>query len=65
MNSITKNGKFAIIFHLVHEGAIVLDVGCGSGELGEILRLRKKCTVIGIDIDPQAIETAKKSLMMF
>lgn len=43
----------------VPEGALVLDIGCGSGMLGKYLSLHKRCVVDGVDIDPQAVELAK------
>ena len=44
-----------IIARLVHPGASVLDLGCGSGELLQLLAREKKARVQGIEIDDQAI----------
>jgi len=44
-----------IIAGLVHPGASVLDLGCGSGELLHLLAREKKARVQGIEIDDQAI----------
>ena len=38
-------------------GARVLDLGCGPGRLAELLAGRG-CTVVGIDVDPDALEAA-------
>ncbi len=44
-----------IIADLVHEQATVLDLGCGNGELLELLRERKDINGQGIEIDDEAI----------
>jgi len=51
-----------IIYQLLGGGLKVLDVGCGSGRLGENLRLVKNCYVVGIEIDDQAVSLAKQRL---
>jgi SAM-dependent methyltransferase len=40
-------------------GSVVLDVGCGTGMLGQFLCEHKACIVDGVDIDPEAIALAK------
>lgn len=40
------------IFEQVPAGSIVLDIGCGSGKLANILTIWKKCRVYCIDKDP-------------
>jgi SAM-dependent methyltransferase len=42
------------------QGASVLDYGCGSGEFSRVLALRG-ARVVGIDISPKLIETARAS----
>ncbi|WP_026462517.1 class I SAM-dependent methyltransferase [Adhaeribacter aquaticus] len=41
------------------EGELILDLGCGTGDLAAVIRDRK-ATVIGIDSSPDMIETASK-----
>jgi len=41
---------------------IVLDVGCGSGTLGEALKQDAGISIFGVDIAPQAVEVAKGRL---
>jgi methionine biosynthesis protein MetW len=57
-----RNGKLAIIYNLIEPNVKVLDVGCGTGQLGEMLKIEKNCYVAGVDVDPRAIEEARKRL---
>lgn len=43
----------------VPRGALVLDVGCGSGMMGRFLSENNECVVDGVDIDPEAVELAR------
>jgi methionine biosynthesis protein MetW len=55
-----------IIADLVHEDATVLDLGCGNGELLELLRERKNINGQGIEIDDEAIyRCVQKGLTVF
>jgi O-antigen biosynthesis protein len=44
----------------VKEKSVVLDIGCGQGRFGKVLK-KRECTVYGIDYDQNAIEYAKNS----
>jgi len=46
----------AVIARHMPEGARVLDVGCGDGELMAVLRADKGVDVRGLEIDPEAVE---------
>ena len=46
----------AVIAANVAQGARVLDVGCGEGELMEVLQLQKGCDARGMEIDAEAVE---------
>lgn len=46
------------IIDLIPFGSIVLDVGCGSGMLGEYLSGKKGCIVDGVDLNVDAINIA-------
>jgi 2-polyprenyl-3-methyl-5-hydroxy-6-metoxy-1,4-benzoquinol methylase len=57
-----KNNSWTHLYDYVPQKARVLDVGCSSGNFGEVLRHDKKCEVVGLDIDKADIEKAKKNL---
>jgi GT2 family glycosyltransferase/predicted Zn-dependent protease/2-polyprenyl-3-methyl-5-hydroxy-6-metoxy-1,4-benzoquinol methylase len=40
----------------------VLDVGCGAGRLGQALKQRQPCRVLGIERDPEAAQAARTRL---
>lgn len=56
------NDAWHKLFGFIPEGSRVLDVGCSSGHLGEELRKQKKAYVVGIDINKEDINEAKKIL---
>ncbi len=54
---------FQIIMDLVEEGARVLDLGCGTGDLIYLLKKKKHVKAIGIEIDlEEVIECLSKGL---
>jgi methionine biosynthesis protein MetW len=50
-----------VILKYINSGQKILDVGCGTGDLGEIIK-RKGNYVVGIDISEKAVEIAKTKL---
>jgi methionine biosynthesis protein MetW len=44
-----------VVAELVHEGARVLDLGCGEGELLAYLKAKRQAHGIGMEIDPARI----------
>jgi len=50
------------LIHLIPKKSLVLDVGCSSGNLGEILIEKKDCIVDGIEIDKADAKIAAKKL---
>jgi methionine biosynthesis protein MetW len=46
----------AVIAAHVATASRVLDVGCGEGELMEVLHREKQCDARGMEIDPEAVE---------
>ena len=47
---------------MIGQGALVLDVGCHTGIMGEALKDHKQCKVIGIDTDINALHIARARL---
>lgn len=47
---------YRLIERYIERGSRVLDLGCGSGELLEVLIREKDVDAIGIDVDPQAAQ---------
>ena len=51
------------ILSLIPEDATtVLDLGCGTGQLGKALRARQKCVVDGIELNKEAADKARLNL---
>ena len=55
-----QGGTHALLVRLVAPGSRVLDVGCATGYLGELLAA-KECVVVGIEADPEAARLARSS----
>ncbi len=62
----TPAGVAAEVAYIAHAkgdlaGCRVLDLGCGNGILGIAARLLGAAEVVGVDIDPHAIEVARRN----
>jgi O-antigen biosynthesis protein len=55
-----KNPDIIKIIDWIPSSSRVLEFGCHSGLLSEVLQLDKQCTVTGIEINSVALELAKK-----
>src|SRR4030065_2513537 len=55
-----KNNTLTNIFDRVRPDSKVLDVGCASGYFAKVLREKKRCDVVGIEIDPEDTKLAEK-----
>jgi methionine biosynthesis protein MetW len=53
---VSLRADLAVIAAHVAPGARVLDVGCGEGELMEVLQREKGCDARGMEIDAEAVE---------
>lgn len=52
--------RMAPLFYEVPKKAKVLDVGCNDGTFIQLLKEKRSCDVVGVDISDVAIEAAKK-----
>lgn len=57
-----ENSSWYKVYNFIKPGTSVLDVGCSSGNFGEIIIAEKDCKVDGIEIDEQDYKEAKKKL---
>lgn len=48
-----------IILEEAREGSRIMDVGCGTGRIGQYLKSRLKCSIVGIEVDKEAAGIAK------
>jgi 2-polyprenyl-3-methyl-5-hydroxy-6-metoxy-1,4-benzoquinol methylase len=51
-----------LLERISHDARSVLEFGCGEGSLGEELKRRQKCRVVGIELDPAAAAIARKRI---
>ena len=58
----SDQGSRGRVFRAIPARSRVLDVGCDTGRLGEILRREKSCVVYGIERDPRAAAEASLRL---
>lgn len=58
----TKNNPWVHLYEFIPEKSRVLDIGCSSGNFGDVLINEKNCEVVGLDIDAPDIALAKKKL---
>lgn len=61
-DSVNDNDSLTKIFNMVEPQSRVLDVGCSIGQLGAELKTRKRCTVIGVEINQRAAQIARPLL---
>ncbi len=56
-----KNTELSLFLDAIDDGTRVLDYGCNHGRVSrEVKRLRPRCKVSGADINPAALETARR-----
>lgn len=58
LNLASRHTAHALVLELVGSGKEVLEVGCASGYLSRLFR-EKGCTVVGIEVDPEAAAVAR------
>ena len=50
------------VLRAIPPGSTVLDIGCGTGFMGEAIKKEKHCVVYGVDADPAVLKLAAKRL---
>jgi O-antigen biosynthesis protein len=55
----TPDSVHNLVVQLVPEGAKVLEFGCATGYMSEVLRGRRGCEVVGVEISAEAAEIAR------
>lgn len=57
-----ENSAWYKILHLIPPGSKVLDVGCSSGNFGQALIQKRRCSVDGIELNPADAKLAAEKL---
>src|SRR5437879_432853 len=56
----TQESSHNLLVGLVRPGARVLEFGCATGYMSEVLKTRLGCSVTGIELHPEAAELARR-----
>jgi 2-polyprenyl-3-methyl-5-hydroxy-6-metoxy-1,4-benzoquinol methylase len=54
--------RYDLLDRISPEAKSILEFGCGEAPLGEALKRRQPCRVVGIELDPDAAAVAKKRI---
>jgi 2-polyprenyl-3-methyl-5-hydroxy-6-metoxy-1,4-benzoquinol methylase len=60
--SLRGQTRFDLLTRISPEAKSILEFGCGEAPLGEALKRRQKCRVVGIELDPDAAAIAQKRI---
>lgn len=61
-SSLRGQTRYDLLTRISSSATNILEFGCGEGSLGEALKRRQKCRVVGIEIDREAAAVARKRL---
>jgi 2-polyprenyl-3-methyl-5-hydroxy-6-metoxy-1,4-benzoquinol methylase len=61
-SSLRGQTRFDLLGRISTAAKSILEFGCGEGSLGEALKRRQKCRVVGIELDRHAAAIARKRL---
>jgi 2-polyprenyl-3-methyl-5-hydroxy-6-metoxy-1,4-benzoquinol methylase len=60
--SLRGQTRYDLLTRISTDAKAILEFGCGEAPLGEALKRRQKCRVVGIELDPDAAAIAKKRI---
>ena len=61
-SSLRGQTRFDLLDRISTDAKSILEFGCGEAPLGEALKKRQKCRVVGIELDPVAAAVAAKRI---
>lgn len=61
-SSLRGQTRYDLLTRISPEAKSILEFGCGEAPLGEALKRRQKCRVVGIELDPDAAAIAGKRI---
>jgi 2-polyprenyl-3-methyl-5-hydroxy-6-metoxy-1,4-benzoquinol methylase len=61
-SSLRGQTRFDLLERIGTSARSILEFGCGEAPLGEALKKRQKCRVVGIELDPEAAAVARKRI---
>ncbi|HET8772939.1 MAG TPA: class I SAM-dependent methyltransferase [Thermoanaerobaculia bacterium] len=61
-SSLRGQTRFDLLDRIGTDAKSILEFGCGEAPLGEALKKRQKCRVVGIELDPAAAAVAEKRI---
>lgn len=60
--SLRGQTRYDLLTRISPDAKAILEFGCGEAPLGEALKRRQKCRVVGIELDPEAAAVAEKRI---
>jgi len=61
-SSLRGQTRYDLLDRIGTDAKSILEFGCGEAPLGEALKRRQKCRVVGIELDPEAAAIAEKRI---
>lgn len=61
-SSLRGQVRYDLLDRISPDARKILEFGCGEAPLGEALKKRQKCRVVGIELDPEAAAIARKRI---
>jgi 2-polyprenyl-3-methyl-5-hydroxy-6-metoxy-1,4-benzoquinol methylase len=61
-SSLRGQARYDLLDRISTDAKTILEFGCGEAPLGEALKKRQKCRVVGIELDPEAAAIATRRI---